>query len=262
MKILESKSVIITGAAGGLGLGVARECLACGARVTLVDCNETELDKTVQDLRLEYPGAEILKVVADVSREEQVKAYVDQTLKAYGRIDGLYNNAGIEGRQAPVAEYKVDIFKKVVDINLMGVYYGLRYVLPVMKAQGWGRVVNVSSVGGVQAVANQIAYSATKSAVSGMTRSAALDYGQYGVLTNAIAPGLIVTPMAAESYRQIDPVEPEKVEEGFAAMNPMKRLGKPEEVGKVVTFLLSDACSYINGQVIVIDGGQTVAYFK
>src|SRR5690606_35924702 len=124
----------------------------------------------------EFNSAEILNVVADVSKEEAVQNYVDATMKAYGRIDGFYNNAGIEGQQAPITEYDVNVFKKVIEINLMGVYYGLRYVIPVMQKQKYGRIVNVASVGGIRGVLNQMPYVASKHAVSGMTKNAALEY--------------------------------------------------------------------------------------
>ncbi len=261
MRMLERKSIIITGAAGGLGFAAAGECLACGAWLTLVDNNGEALDKRVRELLKEYPEARILPVIADVTQEVQVKRYVDKAVEVYGRIDGLHNNAGFEGRQTPLAEYDLELFKKVIDVNLMGVYYGLRYVLPVMKQQGYGRVVNVSSVGGVQGVMHQMPYIASKHAVAGMTKNAAIEYGKFGVLTNAIAPGMIVTPMAMEAFRQANPKDPQAVEDHFAKDNPMKRLGTPAEVAGVVSFLLSEKCSYINGQVIAIDGGRTTAYW-
>ena len=208
----------------------------------------------------EVPGTEVLTVVADVSEETAVKNYVDVTVKQYGRIDGFYNNAGIEGRQASMTEYDVTVVKKVVDINLMGVYYGMRYILPVMQKQNSGRIVNVASVGGIRGVMNQTPYVATKHAVSGMTKNAALEYGRYGIYTNAIAPGAILTPMVAEAFKQVNPSDPKKAEDDYAQANPTKRLGKPEEVGKLVVFLLSDDASYISGQTIAIDGGQSNAY--
>src|SRR5205809_4320207 len=205
MKNLENKVMIITGAAMGLGLAAAKELAARGANLALVDYNEKSLIETKNEISKQFPEVRIITVVADASKEDAVKNYVDETVKAFGRIDGLYNNAGIEGKQAGMTEYDVNIFKKVIDINLMGVYYGMRYVIPVMQKQKYGRIVNVASVGGIRGVLNQIPYVASKHAVSGMTKNAALEYGRYGINTNAIAPGAILTPMVAEAFRQVNP---------------------------------------------------------
>lgn len=142
----------------------------------------------------------------------------------------------------------------------MGVYYGMRYVLPIMQKQNFGRIVNVASVGGIRGVMNQIPYVASKHAVSGMTKNAALEYGRYGILTNAIAPGAILTPMVAEAFKQVNPNDPKAAETEYAQRNPTKRLGLPEEVAKVVAFLLSEENGYVNGQTITIDGGESNIY--
>jgi len=205
---MKNKVIIITGAAMGLGLASAKELASRGANLTLVDYNEKSLEEAKKEINNQYPAVKIITVVADVSNENAVKNYVDETVKAFGRIDGLYNNAGIEGKQAGMTEYDVSIFKKVIDINLMGVYYGMRYVIPVMKNQKYGRIVNVASVGGIRGVLNQIPYVASKHAVSGMTKNAALEYGRNGINTNAIAPGAILTPMVAEAFKQVNPDDP------------------------------------------------------
>jgi NAD(P)-dependent dehydrogenase (short-subunit alcohol dehydrogenase family) len=260
LKNFENKTIIITGAAMGLGLAAAKELAARGANLALVDYNEKSLNDAKAEIANDFPDAKIITVVADVSNEEAVKNYVDETVKAFNRIDGLYNNAGIEGRQAGMTEYDVSVFKKVIDINLMGVYYGMRYVIPVMQKQNYGRIVNVASVGGIRGVLNQVAYVASKHAVSGMTKNAALEYGRYGVNTNAIAPGAILTPMVAEAFREVNPENPKAAETEYAQRNPAKRLGLPEEVAKVVAFLLSEDASYVNGQTIAIDGGESNIY--
>ena len=260
MKSLENRVVVITGAAMGLGLAAAIEAAKNGASLSLVDYNEKALEEAKQTILKDHQETKIVSFAADVSNEKAVKNYVDETVKAFGRIDGLYNNAGIEGRQALLSDYDVSIFKKVIDINLMGVYYAMRYILPVMQKQQYGRIVNVSSVGGIRGVMNQTPYVATKHAVSGLTKNAALEYGKYGILTNAIAPGAILTPMVAESFREVNPADPKKAETEYAQANPTKRLGRPEEVARVVIFLLSEGCSYISGHTIAIDGGQSNAY--
>lgn len=244
----------------GLGLAAAKELASKGAKLALVDYNGQALEKAKQEISAAFPEAQIITITADVSNEEAVKNYVTQTRDAFGRIDGLYNNAGIEGRQAPMISYDMETFKKVLDINILGVYYGMRYTIPVMQAQQYGRIVNVASVGGIRAVMNQTPYVASKHAVSGMTKNAALEYGRDGITTNAIAPGAILTPMVAEAFKQVNPQDPKAAETEYAQRNPVKRLGQPEEVAKVVAFLLSEDASYVNGQTIAIDGGESNIY--
>ncbi|MBD3581862.1 glucose 1-dehydrogenase [Flavobacterium selenitireducens] len=260
MSSFNGKTVIITGAAMGLGLATAKVLAEKGANLSLVDYNKEALEKAKSDIQNAVPNIKILTVVADASNEEAVKNYVDRTVNEFGAIHGFYNNAGIEGKQAPLTEYDVEVFRKVVDINLTGVYFGLRYVIPVMQKNGGGRIVNVASVGGIRGVINQTPYVASKHAVSGMTKNAAIEYGKDNIFTNAIAPGAILTPMVAEAFKQVNPSDPAAAEKEYAQRNPTRRLGQPEEVGKLVAYLLSDDCSYVNGQTIAIDGCESNLY--
>lgn len=260
MKKLQGKVILITGAAMGLGLATAIACAKEGAKLSLVDYNAEALEKAEAQLKSSHPDAEVISITADVSDEVAVKAYVDQTVAAFGTIDGFYNNAGIEGKQAKLAVYDMESFKKVIDINLMGVYYGLRYVIPVMQQQKSGRIVNATSVGGIRGVLNEGPYVASKHAVSGLTKNAAVEYAEEGILINAIAPGAILTPMVEEAFKQMNPQDPKQAEKAFSQSNPSKRLGLPEEVASLVVFLLSDDCAYVNGQIIAIDGGQSNGY--
>ncbi len=260
MSDLKGKVIIVTGAAMGLGFAAADVLAAKGAHITLVDYNAEALEKAKTELSSKYPDSEFLVVTADVSIEENVKNYVDKTVQKFGKVDGLYNNAGIEGKQAPLIDYDMEVFKKVIDINLLGVYYGMKYVIPEMQKNGGGRIVNVASVGGIRGVLNQTAYVATKHAVAGMTKNAALEYGKDNILTNAIAPGAILTPMVAEAFKQVNPQDPKAAETEYASRNPTRRLGDPTDVGNLVAYLLSDQNGYVSGQVIAIDGGESNMY--
>lgn len=260
MNKLQDKVIVITGAAMGLGLATALEAAKNGAILSLIDYNANALEDARNEIQQAYPETQVLTIAADVSDEHAVSNYVEQTQAKFGTIHGFYNNAGIEGRQASLVDYDLEVFKKVIDINLMGVYYGMRYIVPIMQQQRYGRIVNAASVGGIRGVLNQSAYVASKHAVSGLTKNAALEYAKDGIVTNCIAPGAILTPMVAEAFNQINPEDPKKAETEFAQGNPSKRLGVPEEVAKVVVFLLSEDCSYVNGQTIAIDGGQSNTY--
>jgi len=260
MAQLDGKVVIITGAASGLGRATAVRAAAEGAKLALVDISKEGLDETAAMVQDRTPRAELATFVADVSDEKQVIAYVEGTKERFGRIDGFFNNAGIEGKQNETEDYGTDEFQKVLGINLTGVFLGQKYVLGVMHEQGSGSVVNTASVGGIRGVGNQSGYAAAKHGVVGLTRNSGVEYGQYGIRINAIAPGVIWTPMVEASFRQIDPDNPEKVAEEFLSVNPMQRAGKPEEVANLVTFLLSDASSFVNAAVIPIDGGQSAKY--
>ena len=226
MEDFKNKTVIVTGAAMGLGLSASRELASRGANVALVDYNEDGLAKAKDEISREFSGSRLITVMADVSSEEAVQNYVQTTLDEFGSIEGLYNNAGIEGRQAGITEYDLAVFRKVIDINLMGVYFGLRHVLPVMQKQNYGRIVNVASVGGIRGVLNQMPYVASKHAVTGMTKNTALEFGRYGITCNAIAPGAILTPMVEEAFKQVNPDDPKAAETEYAQRNPIKRLGQ------------------------------------
>ena len=257
MRRFDGKIVIVTGAASGLGLAAAKRMAEEGASLILVDLKAEALEAA----RGEMPeGANVIDVAADVSDSEQVKRYVRETLDAYGRIDGFFNNAGIEGKQNVTEDFGKEEFNKVIAVNLNGVFFGMAEVLKVMRAQGSGSIVNTASVGGIRGVGNQSGYAASKHGVVGLTRNSAVEYGQYGIQINAIAPGAIMTPMVEGSLRQAAGDDWEAFGKQFVEVNPMKRFGKPEEVAALVAFLLSGEATFINGSVINIDGGQSYKY--
>jgi NAD(P)-dependent dehydrogenase (short-subunit alcohol dehydrogenase family) len=260
-KSFEDKVIIITGAGSGLGQVTAVTVAKDGAKLVLVDLNSNGLEETKKLILEVAPEAELLLVTANVADEAAVKNYVDETVNKFGRIDGFFNNAGIEGKQNLTEDFGIDEFHKVVNVNLNGVFYGLKYVLAEMKKNGAGSVVNTASVGGIRGVGNQSGYSASKHGVVGLTRNSGIEYGQFGININAIAPGAIMTPMVEASLKQIGGEEGwEEAGKEFVSANPMKRFGKPQEVANVVAFLLSDESKFVNASVITIDGGQSYKY--
>ena len=251
------KVIIITGGASGLGLATAQRIASEGGKLVLVDLKQEALDKAVTELD---SSDEVLTVAADVSREDEVRKYVKATMDKFGRIDGFFNNAGIEGKQNLTEDFGADEFHKVVSVNLDGVFFGMAEVFRIMREQGSGCIVNTASVGGIRGVGNQSGYAASKHGVVGLTRNSAVEYGQYGVQINAIAPGAIMTPMVENSLRQMGGDNWEAAGAEFVSVNPMKRFGKPEEVAALAAFLLSGDAGFINGTCIEIDGGQSYKY--
>ncbi len=245
-----SKVAIITGAGSGLGQAAAVHLANEGVTIVAVDINEEGGNETV-DLA-KKAGVDALFIKADVSKAEDVKNYVDKTVEAFGSIDYFFNNAGISGSGEYYLNTKVEEIEKIVDINLMGALYGVRYVADVMIKNGGGSIVNTASSAGVIGQDSVVTYSATKHGIIGLTKSIVAEYAKDGLRANAIAPGPTETPMVKDFY-DANPKMKENAEAGI----PQKRLGTPEEVAELVTFLLTSKAQYINGEVIRIDGGFT-----
>jgi NAD(P)-dependent dehydrogenase (short-subunit alcohol dehydrogenase family) len=171
----DGKVIMVTGAGTGLGRAAALRLAQEGARLSLIDIDAHPLEDSRETILGLTSAAEMLLITADVSNENEVKSYVEQTKRHFGRIDGLSNNAGLEGKQNPVDAYDSEMVGRVIDVNLKGVFYGMKHTLPYLKAQGSGAIVNAASVGGIRAVPNQVAYGASKHAVAGMTKDAAIE---------------------------------------------------------------------------------------
>jgi NAD(P)-dependent dehydrogenase (short-subunit alcohol dehydrogenase family) len=253
MKRHTARSIIVTGAAGAIGFATSEILAREGAQVLLVDINAKRLDECAEALRAQ--GGAVEKCLADCGEESDVKRYAQAALDAFGKIDGFFNNAGVEGKLAPTHEYDVAEFDRLMRVNLRGVFLGLRYVLPHMVGRGAGSVVNMASIGSERGLAGACAYNASKHAVVGLTRTAASEVAQRGVRVNCVMPGVIETPLLVEVLEQLFPGNVQKGMEKLGQVATLNRCGKPEEVGNVVSFLLSDEASYVNGAKWEIDGG-------
>src|SRR6476660_610508 len=251
----KGKVALITGAGNGIGrasaLGFARD----GAKVVVVDRDTAGGEGTAGIIRQQ--GGEATFVTADVTKSADVQAYVKAALDAYGSIDCFHNNAGIEGSVAPTAEYDEAMFDTVMNINVKGVFLGMRHVLPVMLQQKHGALVNTASVAGLVASPGMPAYVASKHAVIGLTKTAAGEVARSGVRVNAVCPGPIDTRMIHSLEAQLNPSDPASVGDRYQASLPIGRYGTAEEVANVVLFLCSDLAGNVTGAQYVVDGGRT-----
>jgi NAD(P)-dependent dehydrogenase (short-subunit alcohol dehydrogenase family) len=219
-----------------------------GAKVMIADYVPESAVKTVAMIK--EAGGTADCIAADVSVPRQVEAMVAKTVETFGRIDGAFNNAGIEGKMTDTVNYPEDMFDRVMAINLKGVWLCMKYEIPQMLKQGGGSIVNTASGAGLVAVPMLSAYNASKHGVIGLTKTAALEYAQKNIRVNCVCPGLISTPMVA---RMIDGGGMNERE--FVGAEPVGRMGRPEEIGEGVVWLLSEAASFVTGHLMSIDGG-------
>ena len=239
---------LITGGGSGLGQAAARLLAGRGARVVVADINETGGAETVQQCI--HAGSEAVFVRTDVTLEADVQGAVATAVDRWDRLDAAINNAGINGPTKPIADYTLDEWNTVLSINLTGIFLGLKYEIPQMLAQGGGAIVNTSSGAGLRGFALLPAYVATKHAVLGLTKAAALAYVKEGVRVNAVCPGSTRTPLL-EGFMGGDPA----MEAAMANSAPIGRLARPEEIAEAMVWLLSDAASFMVGHALAVDGG-------
>jgi 3alpha(or 20beta)-hydroxysteroid dehydrogenase len=254
MSRFTGKAVVVTGAGGGIGRAAAARLAAEGASLVLVDRVKEALLET--RAAVERLGAPAVAVEADVTRWPDVERYVGTATERFGGIDGFFNNAGILGAVSPLTEYPEAEFDRVLAVNVKGVWLGMKAVAPVMAARGGGAIVNTASIAGLRGSPNLIAYTASKHAVIGLTRSAAIELVRRGIRVNAVCPAPIETSMARELEQGFARDNPARAHERFAASIPMRRFGEPDEVAALVVFLLSADAAYINGGVYTVDGGS------
>ncbi len=245
---MEGKVALVTGGSSGIGRATAMAFARKGAKVLVADVNVSggrETAQTILDI-----GGQAEFVEADVSNALDVEAMVERAISTYGRLDYAYNNAGISGGFALTHEYSMDEWNKVIDINLKGVWLCMKYELPQMVKQRGGAIVNTSSINGFVATTGMCGYIASKHGVSGLTKTAAIEYAKSGIRVNAVCPGAINTAMTQEDMelgRTIEVIEVERY--------PIGRMGEPGEVAEAVVWLCSDAASFVTGHTMVVDGG-------
>lgn len=251
MSGFDGKVALVTGGGSGIGREAALGFARGGARVVICDVDETGGNETVA--MITGTGAEALFLRADVSKPEQVEAAVAAAVEAFGGLNIVVNNAGIGGEANLTGDYSLEGWHKVIDINLHGVFYGMRYGIPAILASGGGSIVNVSSILGLVGWATAPAYVTAKHGVSGLTKAAATEYAQQGIRVNSVHPGFIETPLLTKAG-----ITPGTDGYNFiASKHAMNRLGLAEEVAKLIVWLASDEASFVTGAQYAVDGGYT-----
>jgi NAD(P)-dependent dehydrogenase (short-subunit alcohol dehydrogenase family) len=250
---LDGKVVAITGAGGGIGTAAAKLFAQEGGKVLLVDVSEEALRRTVNEIG----GDSVSSFVADVTKPEDNQAFVQAAVQRYGGLDIFLGNAGIEGAVKPITEYPLDMFNRVISINLMGPFLGVRFAAPEIAKRGGGAIVLTSSVAGLTGSPGLSAYTMSKHGVIGLMRTAAVELAPLNIRVNTVNPAPVETRMMRAIEQQAAPDAPEQVKSSFEQAIPMKRYARPEEVARLMLFLASPKTTYITGGVYTVDGAMT-----
>jgi 3-hydroxybutyrate dehydrogenase len=255
---LKGKVALVTGSTSGIGLGIARALATAGANIMLNGFGDAD---QIEVVRSEIAASHLVKVAysgADISKPDQIAGMVEDTVRTFGSIDILVNNAGIQFT-ANVEDFPNERWDQIIAINLSGVFFGMKAAIPVMKAKGWGRIINIASAHGLVASAQKVAYVAAKHGVLGMTKVAAIELANAGVTVNAICPGWVLTPLVEKQLHDRAEKDGKTVEQEthdlVAEKQPMVKFTTPEQIGGLAVFLCSDAASTITGTPVSIDGG-------
>ncbi len=247
------KVAVITGGAGGIGKAAGQLFARDGAQVLLVDLDEDALQAAVKEIGSD----QVSYCVADVTQPKQVQAYVDTAVNRYGGIDCFMNNAGVFGVIKPISDYPIEVFDKVIDVNLKGVWLGLKYVMPAMQQRGGGSIVITSSIAGVSGGAGSWAYVASKHAVIGLMRTASNEGAPDNIRVNTVNPTAVDTAMMRILEDELAPGAGEAAKQQIETGIPLQRYGRPEDVANMMAYLCSDDGSFCTGSVYMVDGGST-----
>ncbi|NKB58830.1 MAG: glucose 1-dehydrogenase [Alphaproteobacteria bacterium] len=249
MSELEGKVAVVTGGASGIGEGTVRLFVAEGCKVVIADMQEARGAALAEEL-----GANVVFQKVEVRQEDQVKAAIDRAMSEWGRLDCMFNNAGFGGVLGPIEDVPADEFDMTMDVLLRGVSLGMKYAIPFMKQQGSGSIINTGSIAGVTSGRGPVVYSVAKAAVVHLSKVTAMELGEHSIRVNAICPGYIATPLAANTVGRPDSLIEERIKNS-EYRQPIPRYGRPDDIAQMALFLAGDRSTFVTGQAIIVDGG-------